>query len=147
MGERSNGYFKKIGKYKGIGLRVDAFFIMKGGLTMWNIKFTTAPSHTLFENAGELILKLQAPYSKEMVTVQVNPAVAAYHDKPNINVRHVTITKPTSDTKTLQFDLKKNNTHKITMGSKSYEIRLMNIGSINEQGQDFPTFDFFVHEL
>ena len=45
------------------------------------------------------------------------------------------------------FDFEKNNAHNVSFGNINYEIKLMFIGKVSEQGQSFPTFEFMVSEL
>lgn len=115
--------------------------------TIWNIRLIASPFHSNLEIAGELVIKLHVPYSKDMVTIKINPNITEYQDNKGGNIRQLSISKDTDETKTLQFDSKNNNIHKIKIGNDNYEIRLMNMGKVNEQGQDFPTFEFLVKRL
>lgn len=115
--------------------------------TIWNIKLISSPSHSNLETAGELIIKLHVPYSNDQVTVKINPNITEYHDDQGKNIRQFTISKDTDETKTLQFNLKNNNIHRINLRDKNYQIRLMTIGKIKEGRQDFPCFEFLVEQL
>jgi len=114
-----------------------------------NIKIINSPSNSNLEvaAAGNLVVKLHSPYSDSNVTVKINPNLIEYEDKIGNNVRQYAVSVNMEDTKTLMFDFKKNNIHKINLKNKNYEIKLMNIGKISEQGQDFRTFEFMITEL
>ena len=114
---------------------------------IYNIKITPTPSHDLFAIAGDLVIKLQAPYSDTDVTIKVNPNIVEYKDKISDNLRQLSVSKDTDETKTLMFDFQKNNIHNLRMADKNYEIKLMHIGEVVEQGQSFKTFEFMVTEL
>jgi len=111
-----------------------------------NVKIINSPFHPNIEVAGDLVIKLHVPYSDENVTVKINPNLVAYNEKISDNLRQYTKSFDTKDTKTLTFDFQKNNVNNITFANKSYEIKLMTIGKISEQGQNFPTFEFAVNE-
>ncbi len=113
---------------------------------IYNMKIINSPSHSSLEVAGELVIKLHVPYSDNNVTVKINPNLVEHKEKITDNLRQVSIFLDTKDTKTLMFDFQKNNAHNITFENKNYEIKLMSIGKVSEQGQDFPTFEFMVIE-
>lgn len=115
--------------------------------TIWNIKLISSPSHSNLEIAEELIIKLHVPYSNDQVTVKVNPNITEYRDDQTKNIRQLSVSRDTDETKTLRFDFKNNNIHRINVGNKNYEMRLMAIGKVNEAGQDFPAFDFMITAL
>lgn len=111
------------------------------------IKLSNTPETTNLEICGDLVVKLHVPYSKEEVNIQLNPAVQDYkenQDQPGVKVRQMMVTAPTDDTKTLKLDFKENNVHTVTVAGTGYKIKLMDIGETKFQGQDFPTFEFFI---
>lgn len=114
---------------------------------IYNVKINNSPSHSNLEVAGNLVIKLHVPYSNEKVTIKVNPNITEYKEKAGNNVRQYTEIADTDETKTLSFDFHKNNIHNITISGKNYKIRLLNIGTALEQGQNFPYFEFYVEEL
>lgn len=113
---------------------------------IYNVKIINSPSHSNLEIAGDLVIKLHAPYSDKNVTIKINPNLVAYKEKITDNLQQYAKSFDIKDTKTLMFDFQKNNLHNITLENKNYEIKLMNIGKVSEQGQDFPTFEFMVSE-
>jgi len=54
----------------------------------------------------KVVIKIHLPYTDDSVTIQVNPSVQKYVEKPATNVRQMMITTPTSETTTLSLDLK-----------------------------------------
>ena len=112
-----------------------------------NVKISCSPFVPSIETVGNMVMKLHVPYSADLVTVQFNPSIQEYQDNidnPNAQVRQLMISTSTSQTRTEQFDFKKNNVKNIDVGGTVYTIKLMNIGKENLQGQDFPFFEFFV---
>ena len=112
-----------------------------------NIKIIASPFHPNLEIAGDLIIKLHVPYSDEDVTVKINPNIVDDKEKITGNIRQFDVCVDTKDTKTLTFDFQKKNIHHITFENQNYEIKLMNIGKVPEQGQSFKTFEFSVTKL
>lgn len=111
------------------------------------IKIVSSPFNPAIEVVDKLVINLHVPYSEKEVTVQINPFVQNYdenQDQPGVQVRQVTLTTQTDETKTLKFDFAANNKQTIDMNEVKYEIKLMNIGKENLQGQDFPYFEFFI---
>ena len=113
---------------------------------IYNVKITNSPFHSNLEVAGDLVFKLHVPYSDKDVTVKLNPNLVEYKEKISSNLRQYAKSLDTKDTITLMFDFQKNNVKNIAFEDKNYEIKLMNIGKMSEQGQDFPTFEFMVTE-
>lgn len=112
-----------------------------------DIKIINSPFQPNLEISGDLVLKLHAPYSDKHVTIQINPNIVNYEESPVKNVKHVSMSTSTFETKTLQFDFLKNKIQKLRLNDKNYEIELIDIGKINQSGQDFPTFHFKVREF
>lgn len=113
---------------------------------IYNVKIINSPSHSNLEVAGGLVIKLHVPYSDKNVTVKINPNLMEYKEKVNDNLRQVSMSLDTKETKILNFDFQKNNIQNIAYENKNYEIKLMSIGKVSEQGQDFPTFEFMITE-
>ena len=116
------------------------------------IKITLSPFSPDLEVVGPFIMKVQAPYSEKMVTIQLNPNIIEYQDEPkqkdpNIQIRQVMVTTNTPETKTLIFDFEKNNINNVEFNNKIYSVKLLNIGKKNIEKQDFPEFEFFIEEI
>lgn len=114
------------------------------------IKNTTlihSPFHSNVEIVGDMVFMAHVPYSMDSVTIMVSPSVEGYKEKLAENVRQVMVTRNTELTQTINFDFKSNNKHRITFDNKTYEIRLMKIDTIEQDGQKFPSFHFLTEEL
>jgi len=116
-----------------------------------NIKIVSSPFTSNLEVVGDFVMKLHMPYSKDMVTIKINPNITDYEDRPRIKsqdfkVRQAAVYQDTDETQTLTFDFKENNVQKITIGNKSFEIKLLHIGKQKIKEQDFPEFEFLVTE-
>ena len=112
-----------------------------------NVKIICSPFNSDMEIVGDMVMKLHAPYSDDDVTIQFNPNIQAYQekqDKPGIKVRQVTVSTSTDQTKTEKFDFSAHNVRDIEIADTIYNIKLMNIGKENIQGQNFFAFEFFV---
>jgi hypothetical protein len=112
-----------------------------------NVKIICSPFNPSVEVVGDLTMKLHVPYSANEVTIQFNPNIQDYHkkqDKPGVQVRQVTLSTSTDQTKTAKFDFEGNNTHDIEVNDTVYNVRLMSIGKEKLQGQDFFAFEFFI---
>lgn len=114
---------------------------------MKNIKLIMSPFNENVDSVGNLILSVFVPYSEKDVTLKINPNIVHHADQPANNIRKVSVQRDTNDTKTLKFDFANSNVHEVDVQGKKYEIKLMNIGTVNEEGQDFKSFEFFVTEL
>ncbi len=113
------------------------------------VKIISSPFTPNLEVVDHFVMKIHVPYSDSMVTIKINPNITHYEDQPKItnpriDVKQVAAYQNTEETQTLLFDFKNNNIQKIVIGDKSFEIKLLNIGRINMQGQDFPEFEFLV---
>jgi len=111
------------------------------------IKLVNSPFNSNIEIVGDIVLSTHVPYSERDVTIQVNPNVQDYaenNDQHGIQVRQVMVTTSTDQTKTLHFDFGSDNIQKTVVDGKEYEIKLMQIGKENLQGQDFPYFEFLI---
>lgn len=113
---------------------------------IYNITITNSPFESNLQIAGDLVIKLHVPYSKDQVTVKINPNITAYDDKPGSSMRQISASLDTNETVTLSFDFNTKKMHKVKFGSKNYEIQLMNIGTKKEGEQNFPIFEFQVIE-
>ncbi len=115
----------------------------------YSIKLVSSPFQPPLEVAGNLVIKLSVPYSSDKVTIEINPNTADYlekQDNPAMKVRQVMVTTKTGDTRTLQFDFGKNKIQNFETGGKRYEVELVDIGKVNQEGQAFLTFSFLVRE-
>ena len=112
-----------------------------------NVKIICSPFNPDMEFVGDMLMKLHVPYSNNDVTIQFNPNIEDYQekqDKPGVEVRQVTFSSTTDQTKTEKFDFKDNNVKDIEIADTIYNIKLMAISKENIQGQDFFAFEFFV---
>lgn len=112
-----------------------------------NVKIICSPFNPSMEIVDDMVMKLHFPYSSDAVTIQFNPNIQDYQenqDQEGIQVRQVTFSTPTDETKTEIFDFKSNNEKTIKIADNSYIVKLMNIGKENLQGQDFFAFEFLV---
>jgi hypothetical protein len=111
------------------------------------VKITLSPFSPNIEVVDKMVMKVQAPYSDESITMQFNPNIQDYkeqQDQKDIKVRQLVVTTSTGQTKTIPFDFKTNNVHDVTVENTKYNVKLMNIGKELIQGQNFLYFEFFV---
>jgi len=113
----------------------------------YSVIITNSPFEPNLQKAGDLIIKLHVPYSKDQVTVKINPNIIKHDDAPQPNTKQVYIYSDNAETLTLNFNFKSNKIQKIKVGTKDYEIKLMKISFSKSHGQEFPTFEFQVIEL
>lgn len=109
-----------------------------------NIKFSSMPD-SLFSTAGDLIIKLQAPYSENEVNLMINPNVVSYEkgrEGSGFSFGPTSVSRHSKETMILKFDFGKNNTQKIQVEDKNYEIKLMSINKINPL-----SFEFLIEEI
>ena len=121
------------------------------GKIVKTVKIVNSPFTSNLEVVDSFVMKLHVPYSDSSVTIQINPNITHYEEKPeNINpkidIRQVTTYQNTEDTLNLLFDFKENNSKQITISDKSFDIKLLSIGKVDMQGQNFPEFEFLVTE-
>ena len=100
------------------------------------------------EIVGGMVLMVRSPRSEHSVTVMVNPAAEDYQahpvDEPEMQIREASAWTFTEETQEFFFDLKGTYIHMVNIGSETYEVRLLNIGKINQDGPGFPTYEFLV---
>jgi hypothetical protein len=114
------------------------------------MRLSNSPFKPNLETFDDIVIKLHVPYSASEVTIQINPNIVEYQDKQKkegIEIRQLSVSVPTNETKVVRLDFKSNNVQRIQIGNKTFEIKLMEIGKENIQGQDFPYFDFFVTQI
>ena len=111
------------------------------------ITLVASPFQPALEVAGNLPIKLHAPYSDKNVTIQIGAETVDYKEAPQANVRQVMVSKSTGDTQTLSFDFSNKKIKKVNFDNKKYEIELIDIGKKNEKGQDFPAITFKITEI
>jgi hypothetical protein len=112
-----------------------------------NVKLVISPFSSGLEVIENLIMKAFPPYSDSNVTIQFNPNIQEYkenQDQPGIQVRQMTVSTPTNQSKKVNFDFNRYNVHDIHIDDVTYSVKLMNIGQENAEGQDFPFFEFLV---
>jgi len=109
-----------------------------------NVKLSSTPD-LLFTTAGDLIIKLQPPYSENEVNLMISPNVTLYEkgkEGPDFSIGPTIMSKHSRDTKILKFDFENNNTQSIQIDDKNYEIKLMSIN------KDHPlSFEFLIKEI
>ena len=109
-----------------------------------NIKLSAAPD-LLFSTVGDLVVKLQAPYSENEVSLMISPNVTVYEKSKEghgFSVGPTSMSRHSKETKILKFDFANNNKQRITIEGKNYDIKLMSIN------KDHPlSFEFLVEEI
>lgn len=109
-----------------------------------NIKLSAAPD-LLFSTVGDLVIKLQPPYSENEVNLMVNPNVTAYEkgkESPGFSIGPTIMSRHSKETKILKFDFANNNKQRIPIEGKNYEIKLMSIN----KGHPL-SFEFLFEEI
>jgi hypothetical protein len=96
---------------------------------------------------GDFTIKLQAPYSKEKVTLLINPNITEYKEKVEPNIRNLIISEGIPETRTIELDFHENNIKSVNVDGKNLEIKLLNISNKKLQGQDFMYIDLFCKQL
>jgi hypothetical protein len=118
---------------------------------MRGIQIVDSPLGSPMETVFGIVLMVRSPRSERSVTVMVNPAAIDYQehpvDTPELQVRGAFTMGYTEETAELFFDLDGAPTHRVTIGGKQYEIRLMGIGKQDQEGQSFPMYDFLVQAM
>jgi hypothetical protein len=114
------------------------------------IRLVQSPFQPPIDHACGLTFQIHVPYSKDVVTLLVNPSVSDFKDKDgneNVEIRQLTVSQHTSDTKQISLDFKSDNVKTIKNDDKEIEVKLMKIDTENIQGQDFLAFELFVSEV
>ena len=113
-----------------------------------NITIIDSPFQPAMETAFGIVLMVRSPRSKSSVTVIVNPAAEDYqtHTVDSPPVRQGALMRYTEETQELFFDFDGAAAHHINIVGRDYEIRLMAIEHVNQDGQDFPTYEFMVSQ-
>lgn len=111
-----------------------------------------SPFSPSMETVGPIIIKAFVPYNEEMVTLQINPAISDYEDvgsnsNENIKIRQIVVTQSNEDTRTIKLDVHNNSTETVEFNGEKFEVKLLSIGKVKKEGQDFPVFDLLVTQL
>lgn len=109
-----------------------------------NVKLAATPD-LLFANAGDLIIKLQPPYSENGVSLMIIPNVTLYEkgkEGSSISIGPTSMSRHSRDTKIMKFDFGKDNTQIIQVEDKGYEIKLLSIN----KNQPL-SFEFLIKEI
>jgi hypothetical protein len=116
--------------------------------TMKTIRIVDSPSQPGMEVAFGIAFQVRSPRSDHSITVMINPAVDDYQEQqeptPGIEVRQVSLMHTTSETQTFLFDLDGSPAHTTYISGQRYDIRLLKVGKVNEDGKDWPTYEFTV---
>ena len=83
------------------------------------------------------------------VPILINPNLTDYTEKggnKDVQISQLTVNHHTKDTKIVELNFSDKNIQTIDNGDKKIDIKLMNIGTENLQGQDFMFFEIFVSE-
>ena len=114
------------------------------------VKISEGFSGPLFGSAfGAIVLRSWPPRTKTSVNILVNPGVVRYAPEKvrnpvgefsGVSVMHGV----EGDTKELLFDLSASPAHTVTVGNHEYEIRLLHIGEVEEEGRNWFTYEFMV---
>ena len=118
---------------------------------MRNVKIILSPFASPLEAVDDLVVSVTAPYSKDSVTVVINPGVEEYcenSDQPGVQVRQFMATVATEETVTLSLDWS-NSEGEFAVRGRNYRIKLMHIGEETIEGHSglFLSFEFFVEEV
>jgi len=110
------------------------------------VRIIHSPFTDSFAIAGGLVLQGHVPYSvpEQFVTIKLNPNVTQYEAKPKANVRQLTKSEDTDQTREIKFDFKDNTEHEYESDGKKYKIRLLDISEKVTQGVKCPCFEFMV---
>lgn len=114
------------------------------------IRLVQSPFQPPIDEACGLTFQIHVPYSKESVTLLVNPNLSEYKNKgdnQNVEIRQLTYSHNTPDTKQITLDFTFNNVVTIQNNDKEIEVKLMNIDTENIQGHQFLAFEIFVSEI
>lgn len=116
-----------------------------------NITIVDSPFQPAMESAFGIVLMVRSPRSTRSVTVMVNPAAADYQahpvDTPQVQVRQSSVMQYTGETLELFFDFDGEPIHRIEVAGQPYDLRLMNIGRVSQDGQEFPSYEFMITQL
>ena len=120
-----------------------------------NVKLVCSPFRSTFEFSGNLIFSVSGvAYTQQFfsqlfqsVTIKVKPFNADYLNTLAEDVREMMLKQDTAETQVLNFDLKNNRSRTTQIGDGKVEIKLMNIGAVEEKGQKVPVFDFSITVL
>ncbi|NQT65550.1 MAG: hypothetical protein HQ554_05170 [FCB group bacterium] len=77
-----------------------------------NLRFSTSPNSPLMEVVDNMVLHIFTPYSKDLVTILINPNIMEYQKdigNKRIKINRFLVMETTKDTKTITFDFEKNN--------------------------------------
>lgn len=104
------------------------------------IQIILSPICDHFMITGGFEMKLHAPYSKDEVTVLIDP---------NIQRDQKVIDTSTARASEICFDLKKNRTHFFELGAEKYEINLSSIAIKNNEVNklEYLYFEFIVSKI
>ncbi|MCK5708015.1 MAG: hypothetical protein KAI43_10215 [Candidatus Aureabacteria bacterium] len=110
------------------------------------IKIILSPFSAALETVYGLVIRVQPPYTDNEVNIQISPNITEYKETVNKDFKQFTMTSNIEDTKHISLNLKSKSTQIISFEDKDYEIKLLNIGKVKQQGQDFPFFEFMITE-
>lgn len=116
------------------------------------IKISLNPLTPNLEVVENFVMMTHVPYTNNDVVIKIDSNIQEYIEntnQENAQIRQVMVTTETEYSRTLNFDFNENNTHKIKIDDRNFEIKLIEIGDeelAEIQGQKFKYFKFSVVE-
>jgi len=97
--------------------------------------------------AGDIVLTPTGAYGEDHIEIFANPNLTHYEaesekSSDDTKVRQLAVTHGTDNSRRLAFHLGQQPQHTVRIRGKSYNIRLLSVGSKRIEGQAFLTFEF-----
>jgi hypothetical protein len=111
------------------------------------IRLHESPFHSPIETVFNLTLSLSAPTSEKEVTIIFNGNTTNYQEsnkKEGLEISQIIMTEGTESAVINTFNLSDQSGFGLKIAGEFYEVRLINIGKENQQGQDFLYYEFCV---
>jgi hypothetical protein len=97
-----------------------------------------------------LTISVLPPYSETDVTVNINPNIVNYIEENTIgNAQFAQTTEQhsTDETATIRLDIQNHPEEQFAYGGNFYNIKFMGTTKESHEGQDFPSFSFYIDVL
>lgn len=114
---------------------------------MKQVKLSMNPFSPNVEVIENFVMMSHVPYSDKSVVIKIDTNIQDYienNDQQGAQVRQVTVTTDTSDTKTLEFNFTDKNIHTIGIDGRTFQIKLLEIGDENVEGINGQMFKYFL---
>jgi len=111
------------------------------------VRIVHAPNSPGLEVVGNMVMKVDKPFSKDEVTVIFNPYLQDYRDRadvPGVEIRQVMFMRKTKDTVVAKFDFGALNEQTLGVSGAEYAVKLLAVGKERFDDQDFPAYEFLV---